>query len=206
MPERISDNWVGVISIDTASVAARWDLERADFESLVPDRQAVTIPVENLDAIAASIDEQEQVAGGWILAKGGGHQAAECVKAFAEIGGRRVEEHADGMRKADHREPPELVLAAATARTRRQARRAFAVGMRRRIPLGRSASIGSPGSGSEDRSRRRTVTGRNGDGAGKAGHRSVDSMSWNRRFQAWNFDLATPSWVQNCSMVRPLAS
>src|SRR5258708_5041843 len=104
----------------------------------------------------------------WILAEGCGHQAAERIEAFAKIGGRSVQEHADGMREADHRVPPELVLAAATARRRRQAKCSFTVGMRRRIPLGSSASMGSGWSAA--RSRRRTVTGRNVDGVGKAGH------------------------------------
>ena len=64
MPERISDNWVGVISIDTAPSVTAWELERARvLEPFVPDRQPVTIPIENLNAITASIDEQEQVAG-----------------------------------------------------------------------------------------------------------------------------------------------
>jgi hypothetical protein len=42
---------------------------------LVPDRQTVAIPVENLEAITAAIDEQEQVTGHRILGKGGRHQA-----------------------------------------------------------------------------------------------------------------------------------
>ena len=87
------------------------------------------------------------MAGGGVLAEGGSHQPAERIEAFAEIGGRGVQEHADGMREADHRVPPELVLAAATARRRRQAKRSFTVGMRSRIPLGSSASIGGPGVG-----------------------------------------------------------
>ena len=59
MPERISDSWVAVISIDTA-LAGSWESGTClGFESLVPDRQTVTIPVEDLEAVAASIDEQE---------------------------------------------------------------------------------------------------------------------------------------------------
>ena len=103
MPERINANWVGHISIATASRATTgsWNEPSRAF---VPDRQAVAIPVENLEAVAASIDEQEQVAGRRILGKGGGYQAGKCIKAFAEIGGRSVEEHSAGMREADHRE------------------------------------------------------------------------------------------------------
>ena len=62
-------------------------LERADLKSFVPDRQPITaIPVEDLEAIAASIDEEKQVAGREILAKGGGHQSGKRVEAFAEVG------------------------------------------------------------------------------------------------------------------------
>jgi hypothetical protein len=34
-----------------------------------------------------------------------GGQAGKCIETFAEIGGRCVEEHSDGMREADHLEP-----------------------------------------------------------------------------------------------------
>ena len=68
------------------TVRDRGKLERAFLKSLVPNRQTIAIPVENLEAIAASIDEQEQVAGRWVLSKGGAHQAGECVEAFAKIG------------------------------------------------------------------------------------------------------------------------
>jgi hypothetical protein len=121
-------------------------------------RKTVAIPVEDLETITTPIDEQEQVTGGWILGKGVSHQPGERIKTFAEVSGMCVKEHSDGMREADHLEPPELALAPARARTRRQANRTFAVGMRRRIPLGRSASIGACWWAS--RSTRRTVTGR----------------------------------------------
>jgi hypothetical protein len=79
-----------------------------------------------------------------------------------------VKEHSDGVREPDHLERPEFVLAPATTRTSRQAKRAFEVGMRRQTPLGRSASIGS-GSCPGVRSATRTVTGRRAAGAGIAG-------------------------------------
>src|SRR5262245_40598450 len=133
-----------------------------------------------------------------VLAEGGGHQAGQRIEAFAEIDRRREDEDSNRIGEADHREPPELVRAPAIARTRRQAKCGLAMGIRRRTPLGKSASMGSPSApGSGARSRRRTVTGRKAGGAGKAGHGLDGSMSRNRRFQAWNFDLATPSWAQN---------
>src|SRR5579859_5808214 len=117
-----------------------------------------------------------------ILGKGGGHQPGERIKAFAKIGGRSVEEHSDGMREADHLEPPLSVLAAATARTSRQAKRVLEVGIRRRTPLGRSASIGN--GSSRTCSATRTLTGRNVEGLGNARGCPARPMSWRRRFQA----------------------
>src|SRR6516165_1374235 len=178
-----NERQLGSAHFDRHSIAGdHGKLERTGFESFVPDRQAVTIPIEDLESVAASIHEQEQVAGGGILAKGRGHQAGERIKALAEIGGWSVEEHSDGMREADHREPPVSVLAPTTALTRRQARRAFAVGIRMRTPLGKSASMES--SSVVVGSTTRTVTGRKADGAGNAGRRSARSMSRSRRFQA----------------------
>src|SRR5271157_5311247 len=63
-------------------VGNRRELERAGrFESFVPDREAITIPVEDLDAVATPIDEQEKVAGRRVLSKGGSYQAGERVEA-----------------------------------------------------------------------------------------------------------------------------
>ena len=55
----------------------------------------------------------------------------------------------------------------ATERIKRQASWTFAVGMRRRTPLGRSASIGAECK--DSLSARRTLTGKNVDVAGEAG-------------------------------------
>ena len=78
-----------------------------------------------------------------------------------------MEEHSDGMMEAQHFESPELVLAPATTRTRRQANRAFAVGIRSRTPFGKSASIVSGSLNTY--SGTCTVTGRNAGGAATAG-------------------------------------
>jgi hypothetical protein len=60
MPERISDNWAVVISIDTASrrVAGIWN--EPAFQSLVKNDKTVRFPAEDLDPIAPPIDEQEE--------------------------------------------------------------------------------------------------------------------------------------------------
>jgi hypothetical protein len=114
-----------------------------------------------------SIDEQEQVTGRRILGKGGGHQARERIETFAEISGLSVEEHSDGMREAQHLEPPVSVRARATMWMRRQAKRVSVVGMRRRTPLGKSASIASGSLG--EYSGMRTVTGRKAGDAAAVG-------------------------------------
>ena len=44
-------------------VLYRWHLERALLESLVPNRQPITIPIEDLQLVAPSIDKQKQVDG-----------------------------------------------------------------------------------------------------------------------------------------------
>jgi hypothetical protein len=43
------------------------DLEGAGFEPLVPDHQAVGIPVKDFDAITSSIEKEEEVAGEELL-------------------------------------------------------------------------------------------------------------------------------------------
>src|ERR1017187_5455005 len=106
--------------------------------------------------------------------------AARGPASTSEIGGQSVDEHSDGMRKAQPLEAPALFLARATRRTRRQAKGTFVVGTRRRIPLGRSASIANGSLGAC--SGTRTVTGRNAGGAAALG-RSARSMSQSRRFQ-----------------------
>jgi hypothetical protein len=133
--------------------------------SLVPDRQAVAIPVEDFDAVATAIDKQEQVTGSQILGKGSDHKTRERIGAFTEIGRRSVEENPDGMKEPQHLEPPESVRAPMTTRTRRQAKRAFAVVMGRRTLFGKSASIGS--FSLDARSSRCTVTGRKAGGVGR---------------------------------------
>ena len=74
MPERISDNWVVVISIATASAdAGSWNVPGFSsrlYQIARPSRSRY----EDLDSVATSIHEQEQVAQRSILIKGGGDQ------------------------------------------------------------------------------------------------------------------------------------
>ena len=61
---------------------------------LVPKGQAVAIPVEDLDAVAAAISEDEEVSRKWILADHVADQSGEAIKAVAHVGGFDGEEDA----------------------------------------------------------------------------------------------------------------
>jgi hypothetical protein len=98
------------------------ELEWAVLKLLVPGCQTIAIPVEDLEVVAASVNEQEQVTGCWVLRKGRGHQTRKRVKAFANISRLSVEEYPNSVRESDHLELPELVLAPATAQVRQQAK------------------------------------------------------------------------------------
>src|SRR3954453_21810160 len=54
---------------DAVGFGGAGHLEGSGLESLVPDGQAVTIEVEDLDAISASVDEEEEMAGQGVLAE-----------------------------------------------------------------------------------------------------------------------------------------
>ncbi|MEO8924136.1 MAG: hypothetical protein ABI330_15140 [Caldimonas sp.] len=96
-------------------------LKSAGLEPLVPDDQTVSLPEEDLDAIAAAIEKQEQVAREGILAEKFLHHSEKTVEAFAHVGRFCAEEDADcggELRKhqlAPLREPsscPAAVIAA----------------------------------------------------------------------------------------------
>ena len=56
------------------------------FEPLGPNRQPVTIPVQDLEAIPALVDEDEEVTGEGIERQGTGDQGREAVEAFPHVG------------------------------------------------------------------------------------------------------------------------
>jgi hypothetical protein len=77
-------------------------LEASCLERLVPDRQAVTIELEDLDAISPPIDEEEDMTGQGILAEALLDQPGEAVEAFAHVGGPGAEDDPDGGGERDH--------------------------------------------------------------------------------------------------------
>ncbi len=46
-----------------------WQLEHADFKPLVPNTKTVNVPIQNLDAVALTIEEQEQMPRQGVLVK-----------------------------------------------------------------------------------------------------------------------------------------
>ena len=58
-------------------------LKGARFESFVPDREPVSIKVEDLDPISPAVEEKEEMAGQRILPKALLNQSGETIEAFA---------------------------------------------------------------------------------------------------------------------------
>jgi hypothetical protein len=57
-------------------------LEGADLKSLVPYDQPVTVKIEDLDPIPASVEEEEEMAGQEVLAEALLHQSGKAVKGW----------------------------------------------------------------------------------------------------------------------------
>jgi hypothetical protein len=68
-----------------------WECEGALFQSFVKKSQAVSVPPEYLEAIAAFVAEDEEVAGKWILVTeeiaDDGQQAIEASTHIGRLGG-----------------------------------------------------------------------------------------------------------------------
>src|SRR5205807_2307079 len=62
------------------------DAEGAALEPLGPDGQAIAVPVQDLDAIAPLVEEDEEVAGEGIQREGTGDQGGEAVEALPHVG------------------------------------------------------------------------------------------------------------------------
>src|ERR1700727_902160 len=96
-------------------------LKGAGLEPLVPDDQTISLPEEDLDAIAAAIEKQKQVAREGILAEKFLHHTEKTVEALAHVCRFCAEENTDcGGELREHqlapwREPsscPAAVIAA----------------------------------------------------------------------------------------------
>src|SRR5882757_11510923 len=79
------------------------DAEGAAFQSFGPDGEAVAIPIQDLDAIAPFIEEDEEVSRERIELEGTGSQRGEAVKTLAHVGRFFGEINSDGRAQSEHR-------------------------------------------------------------------------------------------------------
>ena len=77
------------------------EAEDASLEPLVPERVAIAVPVEDLEAIAAPISKDEEMAAEGIQADGRGGEGSEAVESLPEIRWPNGQENADGGWEVD---------------------------------------------------------------------------------------------------------
>src|SRR5512135_690899 len=108
---------------------------------LVPESQAIPVPVEDLDPIAASTPEDEKMPRQRIERQGGLDQVGERVEAFSHVGRAGTEEDPHGRGPAQHRRP------SSTARMSPSVRGSNPAGTRTIGPSFNRISIGGAGWG-----------------------------------------------------------
>jgi len=79
--------------------------EGALLESFVPQRVAVTVPVEDLDAVSPPIAEDKERTAFWVLAKLFACHSSEPVKTATHIGGALIEVDTSRAGESDHEAP-----------------------------------------------------------------------------------------------------
>ena len=129
---------------------------------LCPDGQAIAVPIEDLDAIAPLVDEDEEMTGEGIQRQAGS-QGEEPVEAFAHVGRFGGEIDADGGAQSEHGTPSTVAM----RRRRVWGSNPGATAMRR--PLGRMSSRGAEGLAIDGVGSGRIVTGRKCWSTGVAG-------------------------------------
>jgi hypothetical protein len=78
-------------------------LETPGFESFVPDGEPVAVKVEQLDAIPATIEKEEEMAAQRVLPKAVVDKPAEAVKALSEVDISRAEKDPDSRGERNHK-------------------------------------------------------------------------------------------------------
>ena len=91
-----------------------WKLKRSLFKPTIPDGESITVPVQDLQLVTSSIDEQEQLTGQRIHFQNGGNNSAKSVESFSHVGVTGCDEDACVGGNADHDAPP-IDLHAVTA-------------------------------------------------------------------------------------------
>jgi hypothetical protein len=135
---------------------------------LGPDGQAVAVPIEDLDAIAPLVDEDEEMTGEGIQRQAG-DQGEEPVEALAHVRRLGREIDADGGAQSEHGG------SSTTAMRRRRVRVSNPGATAMRRPLGRMSSRWAGGSVIAGAGSGRMVTGRKWWSAGAAGRSSLEA-------------------------------
>ena len=120
----------------------------AGFQALAPQAQAVSAPVENLEAVGRAVTENKEMAGERVGLESGADEVEQPVEAETHIDGLRTKPELDGWRQAQHEEPPR-----AETRERTQAR-SVPGGKRKTAPVGRRSSTAGAGCCSRTGSKR----------------------------------------------------
>ena len=85
---------LGIGQFDTVLVALELrELKRAGLQPLVENAEPVTIPKQDLDAIATPVEEQKQVTRQGILIEDRFRLAHQMIEAVVHLRGRRAEEN-----------------------------------------------------------------------------------------------------------------
>lgn len=74
--------------LDQRGVVGAGKAEGPRLEALVPEGEPVTVPVEDLEAVAAARSEDEEVAAGWVLADHGARHLGESIEPATHVRGR----------------------------------------------------------------------------------------------------------------------
>lgn len=78
-----------------AIAGSQWPLETTSLQSLHPNRQAIAVPVHDLDSVAAQVEEDEQTAFAHVASQVALDDPKEPIKTFSHIDGAGVQEDRD---------------------------------------------------------------------------------------------------------------
>src|SRR3954454_10114982 len=130
------------------------DAEGAALEPLGPDGQAIAVPIQDLDAIAPLVEEDEEVAGEGVELECTRDQGGEAIEALAHVGGFFGEVDTDGGAQSEHGR------SSRTAMSWRRVRGSKPGATAMRLPLSRSSSMGCREAAVVEMGSGRMVTGR----------------------------------------------
>jgi hypothetical protein len=93
----------GRIDFEVTINGSRQLLKSATLESLRPDRKSIAIPYKDLDIVAPSIEENEQVTGEQVHVEMFFDEAGQATETFAHVGRGGVDKDSSGRCNRDHK-------------------------------------------------------------------------------------------------------